>query len=45
MDEWNIAGTYNLIFNASLMVAEGVGYAPVSYTHLICLSFMKNTVF
>lgn len=25
-DELNIAGTYNLIYNASLMVEEGVGY-------------------
>ena len=26
-DELNIVGTYNLIYNASLMVEEGVGYA------------------
>ena len=26
-DELNIVGTYNLIYNASLMVEEGMGYA------------------
>ena len=26
-DELNIVGTYNLLYNASLMVEEGVGYA------------------
>lgn len=36
LDELNIAGTYNLIFNASLMVAEGVGYA-------LCLDRLVNT--
>lgn len=36
MEEWNIAGTYNLIFNASLMVAEGVGYA-------LCIDRLVNT--
>ncbi len=36
LDELNIVGTYNLIFNASLMVAEGVGYA-------LCIDRLVNT--
>lgn len=35
LEELNIAATYNLIFNASLMVAEGVGYA-------LCLDKLVN---
>lgn len=27
MEKWNIAATYNLIYNGSLMVDEGMGYA------------------
>ena len=27
MEELNVVGTYNLLYNASLMVEEGVGYA------------------
>ena len=27
LSELNVAATYNLLFNASLMVAEGLGYA------------------
>lgn len=36
MDELNIIATYNLVYNASLMVDEGVGYA-------ICLDKLINT--
>lgn len=35
-EELNIVGTYNLIYNASLMVEEGVGYA-------LCLDKLINT--
>lgn len=35
-DKLNIAATYNLIYNASLMVAEGFGYA-------LCLDKLVNT--
>ncbi|MDO5518547.1 MAG: LysR family transcriptional regulator [Clostridium sp.] len=35
-DKLNIVGTYNLIYNASLMVEEGVGYA-------LCLDKLINT--
>lgn len=35
-EKLNIVGTYNLIFNASLMVEEGVGYA-------LCLNKLINT--
>ena len=35
-DKLNIVATYNLIFNASLMVAEGFGYA-------LCLDKLVNT--
>lgn len=35
-DSLHIAGTYNLLFNASLMVEEGIGYA-------ICLDNILNT--
>lgn len=37
----NIVGTYNLIFNASLMVQEGLGYA-VGFDHIIDTSGNKN---
>lgn len=36
MEELNIVGTYNLLYNASLMVEEGVGYA-------LCLDQLINT--
>ena len=36
MEELNIVGTYNLLYNASLMVEEGVGYA-------LCLDKLINT--
>ena len=36
VEELNIVCTYNLIYNASLMVAEGVGYA-------LCLDRLVNT--
>ena len=36
MNELNVVGSYNLIFNASLMVAEGVGYA-------LCIDRLVNT--
>ena len=36
MEEWNIVGTYNLLYNASLMVEDGVGYA-------LCLDQLINT--
>ena len=36
IDALNIVGTYNLLFNASLMVEEGVGYA-------LCLDGLINT--
>ena len=40
-DRLNIVATYNLIYNASLLVAEGLGCAlcleAVSYTHLAFL--------
>ncbi len=35
-DELNIAGTYNLLFNGSLMVKDGMGYA-------LCLDKIINT--
>ena len=35
-DKLNIAATYNLVYNASLMVAEGFGYA-------LCLDRLVNT--
>ncbi len=35
-DKLNIIGTYNLIYNASLMVEEGIGYA-------LCLDKLVNT--
>ncbi len=34
--EWNVAATYNLVFNASLLVDEGLGYA-------LCLDKLINT--
>ena len=36
MEELNVVGTYNLLYNASLMVEEGVGYA-------LCLDRLINT--
>ena len=36
IESLNIVGTYNLLFNASLMVEEGVGYA-------LCLDKLVNT--
>ena len=36
LEELNIVGSYNLLFNASLMVEEGVGYA-------LCLDKLINT--
>ncbi len=36
LDKLNIIGTYNLIYNASLMVEEGIGYA-------LCLDKLVNT--
>lgn len=37
----HIVGTYNLIFNASLMVQEGMGYA-IGFDHIINTSGNKN---
>lgn len=39
----NIIGTYNLIFNASLMVQEGMGYA-IGFDHIIDTSGDNNLV-
>ncbi|SCJ55775.1 Hca operon transcriptional activator [Anaerotruncus sp. 2789STDY5834896] len=36
MGRWNIAATYNLLYNGSLMVDEGLGYA-------LCLDKLVNT--
>jgi hypothetical protein len=36
LDKLNIVATYNLIYNASLMVEEGLGYA-------LCLDKLVNT--
>lgn len=36
MEKLNVAATYNLLFNASIMVKEGVGYA-------VCLNNIINT--
>lgn len=37
LEKLNIAATYNLVFNASLLVEEGVGYA-VCFDHLVNVS-------
>ncbi|MCI8326198.1 MAG: LysR family transcriptional regulator [Lachnospiraceae bacterium] len=43
-DELNIVGTYNLLFNGSLMVEEGMGYA-LSFDKIINISGDSNLCF
>lgn len=43
-DQLNIVATYNLLFNASLMVDEGMGYA-ISFDRLINVSGDSNLCF
>ncbi|MDD8049212.1 MAG: LysR family transcriptional regulator [Thomasclavelia sp.] len=40
---YNIVATYNLIFNASLMVQEGMGYA-IGFNHIINTSKENNLI-
>ena len=44
IDRLNIVATYNLVFNASLMVAEGLGYA-ICFDKLINVSGDSNLCF
>ncbi len=44
MDKINIAATYNLLFNGSLMVDEGMGYA-ISFDKIINVSGDSNLCF